>query len=163
MASFCVQTSAFDFGALLLIGFHCMLRTGEILQLHVSDLLVSPTTGVVHLRSSKGGLRHNTKESVTIESPMVRAVCLELVDRHRALGTCHLPIWNHSGSLFRKRFSELCSKFHVVHLGFRPYSLRRGGATAFFMSTGLMERTLIRGRWSSSSVARIYQGNSGVG
>ena len=156
MASYCMQTGLFDFGALLLVGFHCMLRTGEILQLRASDFLVSEETGVVHLHSSKSGLRHNTKESVTIESPMVRAVCLELVERRRASYTSHLPIWLYSGSLFRKQFAKVCEKFHVMHLNFRPYSLRRGGATAYFMGCGLMEKTLIRGRWASSSVARIY-------
>ena len=104
-----------------------MLRTGEILQLRASDFLVSEETGIVHLHSSKSGLRHNTKESVTIESPMVRAVCLELVERRRASYTSHLPIWLYSGSLFRKQFAKVCEKFHVMHLNFRPYSLRRGG------------------------------------
>ena len=41
-------------------------------------------------------------------------------------------------------------------MGFKPYSLRRGGATAFFRATGSMEKTLDRGRWSSARVGRIY-------
>ena len=156
MASCCLQEGAFEMGTLLLLGFHCMLRTGELLQLRISDLLVSDVTGIVHLRSSKSGLRHNTKESVTIDSPMVRAVCLELVERRRVSPYRNLPIWRFSGTHFRKEFSRLCERFHVLHLNFRPYSLRRGGATAFFMGCGLMEKTLIKGRWASSSVARIY-------
>ena len=40
--------------------------------------------------------------------------------------------------------------------GFQPYSLRRGGATAFFRATRSMEAALGRGRWSSARVARIY-------
>ena len=45
--------------------------------------------------------------------------------------------------------------FQVEHLRFRGYSLRRGGATAFFGRTGIMEKTLLRGRWASVSVARV--------
>ena len=40
--------------------------------------------------------------------------------------------------------------------GFQPYSLRRGGATAYFRATKSMEATLDRGRWASARVARIY-------
>lgn len=156
MSSYCMQEDSFEMGVLLLLGFHCMLRTGEILHLRPCDLMVSDITGLVHLKKSKSGLRHNTKESVTIESALVRAACLELLDRHRASQRSHLPIWKFSGSAFRSKFRQLCSLFHVLHLNFRPYSLRRGGATAYFMSCGLMEKTLIRGRWASSSVARIY-------
>ena len=38
--------------------------------------------------------------------------------------------------------------------GFLPYSLRRGGATAYYRATKNMEATLHR--WASQRVARIY-------
>ena len=44
----------------------------------------------------------------------------------------------------------------VEECGFQPYSLRRGGATAYFRATRNMEAALDRGRWSSARVARIY-------
>ena len=44
----------------------------------------------------------------------------------------------------------------VEEFGFQPYSLRRGGATAYFRATRNMEATLDRGRWASARVARIY-------
>ena len=34
--------------------------------------------------------------------------------------------------------------------------LTRGGATYEMQSHGLMEKTLIRGRWKNSSIARLY-------
>ena len=40
--------------------------------------------------------------------------------------------------------------------GFRPYSLRRGGATHEMRQRGSMEHVLERGRWVSNSSARIY-------
>ena len=39
---------------------------------------------------------------------------------------------------------------------FRPYGLRRGGATEFYRRTGSLEATLFRGRWSSLRTARAY-------
>ena len=39
---------------------------------------------------------------------------------------------------------------------FRPYGLRRGGATSFFSRSGSLETTLFRGRWSSIRTARAY-------
>ncbi len=154
MASWAIQQDDFAFGALLLIGFHCFLRTGELLQLRTCDILVNAQTGIVCLQASKGGLRFNTKESVTIEDPVVLAVAAELVLLQRQQNK--QPIWFGTGSQFRSKFAHVCKVFQVEHLNFRPYSLRRGGATAFFLRTGLMERTLVRGRWASSSVARLY-------
>ena len=44
----------------------------------------------------------------------------------------------------------------VSALGFRPYSLRRGGATAFYRRTANLQATVERGRWAHVRVARIY-------
>lgn len=72
------------------------------------------------------------------------------------MGYGKLPLWQKSGTAFRQLFSKILEKLHISHLSFRPYSLRRGGATWEMQSHGLMERTLIRGRWKNSNVARIY-------
>ena len=152
----CLATLDFGMATLLLLGFHCCLRTGELLGLAADDLLVNEKAGIVHLRASKGGLRHNVKESVSIECPIVREVALHLIEIQSEAGLSAVPIWGRSGQAFRDSFQKLCKEFDVLHLNFRGYSLRRGGATAFFQATGSMERTLVRGRWASSSVARIY-------
>ena len=47
-------------------------------------------------------------------------------------------------------------KFDLLSHNFRPYSLRRGGATWVFQTTGSMEMALLKGRWGSSRVARLY-------
>ena len=39
---------------------------------------------------------------------------------------------------------------------FRPYSLRRGGATFWFGRHQSLDRLLIQGRWASQKTARIY-------
>ena len=41
-------------------------------------------------------------------------------------------------------------------MGFRPYSLRRGGATFFFQKHQSLDKTLVQGRWHTQKSARIY-------
>ena len=64
-------------------------------------------------------------------------------------------VWPRSRSEFRSAFKRLTAFFKLKDT-FRPYSLRRGGATEDFRVHGLMERSLLRGRWGSSFAARQY-------
>lgn len=154
MVSFCIQNDEFELGCLLALSFHCFLRTGEALAGRPCDLLLRGIQGTARLPHSKGGTRHNVKESATIYSETVAVLCEELVRRKRLDGLAKVPIWAQSGTKFRKAFLRITKVFKVEHLGFRGYSLRRGGATAYFRQSGLMEKTLLRGRWASIAVAR---------
>ena len=156
MVSFCIQQDRYDMACLLALGFHCFLRTGELLAIRPCDLLLRDQKGIVHLPHSKGVTRHNVRESVTIESPTVSVLLEELLWRKKRAGEFRVPIWTASGTKFRKEFQGLNETFKVSHLQFRGYSLRRGGATAYFRKYGLMEKTLLRGRWASIAVARLY-------
>lgn len=156
MVGRCLELGDFSMASLLGLGFHCFLRTGEILSIRPCDLLLGPKNGIVTLPRSKGGVRHNTHESVTIVDPVLLLVLHEMLALKAAQRLTKVSIWTGSGSSFRNAFYKLCDYFQVRHLDFRCYSLRRGGATAFFASCGLMEQTLLRGRWQSVSVARLY-------
>ena len=58
--------------------------------------------------------------------------------------------------VFYALFKEGLRWLGVDHTRFSPYSIRRGGATAYFRVTRNMEATLDRGRWSNVKAARIY-------
>ena len=58
--------------------------------------------------------------------------------------------------MFYSTFKKGLRWLGLEEFGFQPYSLRRGGATAYFRATRNMEMALDRGRWSSARVARIY-------
>ena len=73
-----------------------------------------------------------------------------------SLQLTQVPCWNRSGTTFRNLFRDILAQLGLAELGLRPYSLRRGGATYETQSHGLMEKTLIRGRWKNSNIARIY-------
>ena len=61
-----------------------------------------------------------------------------------------------SNESFRMFFREALSILQLQPDLFRPYSIRRGGATHFYMTTGSLEQLLLRGRWSDIRTARIY-------
>ena len=44
----------------------------------------------------------------------------------------------------------------LVDFGFRPYSLRRGGATELWRVTGDLGKVTMAGRWGHQQTARIY-------
>lgn len=156
MIGYSLSQQDFVLASLLGLGFHCFLRTGELLAVRPCDILLNSNGGIVTLPVSKGGSRRDIQESVTIFDPTLILILLELLELKKSLNLYKVPIWTASGTAFRNAFYKLCGTFHVSHLNFRCYSLRRGGATAFFAECGLMEKTLLRGRWQSVSVARLY-------
>ena len=58
-------------------------------------------------------------------------------------------------------FNDTISSLGLSEYQYRPYSLRRGGATFYFQRHGQLDRLLIQGRWQSSKTARLYI-NSGL-
>lgn len=156
MAGWCLCHGDLIMAALLLLGFHALLRTGELLQVRAVDFMIQLDVGLVTLPSSKSGVRNNSRESVSLHDPIVLAVVSEMVQLKFQLGQQNLPCWPYSGSSFRALFQRALSALEADHLGMRPYSLRRGGATFEMQSHGLMEKTLLRGRWKNSNVARLY-------
>ena len=101
---------------------------------------------------TKSWQRKGAKEVVTVHDAWVGfyvalAGCGRArIDRLRELSTLAMRRW----------FDRACSQLGLSHSAFRPYSLRRGGATQDFLAHGQRERTLFRGRWGSLPVAKIY-------
>ena len=129
MVSRAVQLGNFSFAALLGLGCDCSLRTGELLAIRPVDLLLRGNKGIVTLPSSKRGTRHNVRESATILHQQLFVLLSELVKLKRELRLMQTPIWTGSGTSFRKALQKMTKFFKFEHLGFRGYSLRRGGAT----------------------------------
>ena len=156
LAGWCLANDHLVMAALVLLGFHCLLRTGEILQVRPCDFILDKDKGLVSLPSSKSGVRNNSRESVSISDPITLDTVQAMLDLRNLQGFSNVPCWPGSGSAFRSLFRDGIDQLGLTALGFRPYSLRRGGATLEMQSHGLMERTLIRGRWKNSNIARLY-------
>ena len=142
---------------LILVGFDCFLRTGELLSLVIDDVVMNQDArGVIKLEHTKTGQRHAAFEAASINDP----ACIRLYRRFlqglpantSRLNYIFMPKPHRLYQLFKDGLRWL----GLEDLGFQPYSLRRGGATAYFRATRNMEATLDRGRWASARVARIY-------
>ena len=139
-------------GVALLLAFHCLLRTGELLTVKARDISIHGLTGVLTLPSTKSGHRTGAKESVTITDQGLLAMLTTLISTLPP----HEPILGMSNGQFRKFFAALLSTLGLHDWGFRPYSLRRGGATGHFQQHGSLDLTAVRGRWNSQRTAIIY-------
>ena len=139
-----------DFALSLLVGFYGMLRTGEILSLQPRQVDVSSSGfAVVSLGMTKGGRRQGAAESVTIS-------VFDVVRRLRAWKAKSRTPFAANGSAWRGKFHEYLQALGLESFAFRPYSLRRGGATFWFSKHGSLDRLLIAGRWQAPKTARIY-------
>ena len=132
--------------AALMLGFHCLLRTGELLAAKAGDFEFSAdnANGIINLHSTKGGVRRGQQEMVTIDDPI-------LVRWLRRIVSNLLPgdlLLDCNQQQFRALFSDLCRTLTVARMAFRPYSLRRGGATYDYRFGGNLDRTVLRGRWT---------------
>ena len=61
-----------------------------------------------------------------------------------------------SPAKWRALFNSCLEGLGIQSLGFRPYSLRRGGATYWFQRHQNLDRILLQGRWHTQKSARIY-------
>ena len=143
-----------DVGVCFLMAFHCFLRTGEVVNLKAADIVVDRDRGraVVNLGLTKGGIRRGAKESVIVHDS-------HLVEWTSALLSRRLPgdsLLACSAASFRKYFRDLCKFFLLEDFEFKPYSLRRGGATFWFCSTSSLQSVIHRGRWENSKTGRVY-------
>ena len=156
MVAYCLAHSDIQMAAALLIGFYGLLRTGEILNLRLSECLIKGSHCILSLADTKSGKRKGTTEMVHLSDPLTLEVLRTLKEIRVAQNCPASLVWTNTADQFRRRFNHYCQKFGLQQHQFRPYSLRRGGATHVFQQTRSMEYTLMLGRWESTRVARCY-------
>ena len=143
----------FSFALSLLVGFYTLLRTGELLELQAWNIHMTSSTqpAVISLGLTKSGKRQGAAESVTLTERSVLKLLWywkQNVPSHTFL-TAKPHIW-------RQLFSDCLAGLQLQTWGFRPYSLRRGGATSLFVKVGSLDRVLLLGRWTAVKTAKIY-------
>lgn len=141
------------FGISLLLGFYGMLRTGEILDLRASQINLGSrhSSIVISLGLTKGGKRAGAAESVVIGYDMV----VNFIRHWKALAPDTTPLARNAGR-WRNLFNEALKSLKLESFAFRPYSLRRGGATWWFARHHSLDKILLQGRWQAQKTARIY-------
>ena len=142
------------------IGYKLFLRTGEILGRSAKDFTFAEdlSTLQVDLGFTKGGKRRGVREAVTTtDADTILLAALVMLGRPPGEG-----LLVEGEAYFRASFRR-----HIVKLGldpdrYKPYSLRRGGATAAFLQSGSHDTVMQIGRLVSSRTARIYIDGSRV-
>ena len=153
MVGWGVMHEHYDFALSLLVGFHGLVRTGELLgiqawQVNVAD---NNSPAVISLGLTKSGKRQGAAESITItERSVLRWLRLW---KQSASPHDYLTAKPHQ---WRSMFSECLDQLKLSPWHFRPYSLRRGGATFLFTKCGSLDRVLLAGRWTAVKTAKIY-------
>ena len=141
------------------VGFHGILRTAEIYLLTVKDFPFHPSmcTCVLSLPFTKSGTRFNTVESVVLDD---EAIIRRLAEYFRGMPPDAL-VFDGGSRKFRTLFDEFVNTLLLPrNLLYKPYSIRRGAATEFFLATGSLSRTAVRGRWQNEKTCRIYVNES---
>lgn len=156
LASYAIAHNDLSFAVLLLLGFFGLLRTGELLRVCPNDILIGKKQIIISLFETKTGKRDNVSEMVSFYDDFTQEILSAFQQFRKSNKTLLTPIWSFSGQNFRDQFKRYLIKADLLKHNFRPYSLRRGGATWVFQQTGSMEMALLKGRWGSSRVARIY-------
>ena len=141
------------FALSLMLAFYGLLRTGELHDVTSTALTMSSakSVAVLSLGLTKSGKRMGASESVSLH-------VAELLRRLWQWKTSALPVNKLvvSPHQWRLLFNQCLETLEIDRFGFRPYSLRRGGATFWFGKHGSFDKLLVQGRWQSSKTARIY-------
>jgi len=133
--------------------FQGLLRPAEAFQLvpQAIDLNHRACSAIITLRYSKGTTRSGNLEQITTDDPMV--ICL--LSKWLINNTSQTPlIINTSG--FRRNFNKRNNSLGFPAGTYKPYSMRRGGATLLFKLTQSFDHVAQRGRWRHVRTARIY-------
>ena len=130
-----------EFGLSILLGFYGMMRTGELLNVSPKQVEVSSKDGpaVLSLGLTKSGKRQGASESITVS-------VFDVVRRlYQWKATSKKPLVQSSGQ-WRAKFTDTLKELGLQKFEFRPYSLRRGGATFWFLKHGSFDRFMAQGR-----------------
>ena len=152
IVGYAISIGDIEFAAGVYLAFHCMLRTGELLELELSQIRQGDGTMILVLPDTKTTKRHGQTEYVDVECPIAKLLVRLLLRRRGAGGR----LISCSPYFFRKRWQECMVALQLDPAHFAPYSLRRGGATHDFSVHVSFDRALTRGRWQCIRTARIY-------
>ena len=148
-----------SFGTMLILGFHALLRPGELCQLRRKHFTLPNQwlhAGVQRIVVTL----ENPKNSSTMGCRQVAVVDNVVVIRWLTWILQGLPgealVFTGGTSAFARRFRSMLSGLGLAHLPLTPGSLRAGGATALFVSGVEIYKIRILGRWRAIATLDRY-------
>ena len=135
------------------LAFFRFLRTAEFLSLKAGQFVFDQKLRHLHITFplTKSSRRKGTFESVHVDD---EALVIKLYKIVSALQPGEALLTMPMGE-FRRRFAEAL-KILRLPSNFKPYSLRRGGATYHFQQSGSLGKTFEIGRWVNARTCKIY-------
>ena len=137
---------------LIRVGFWCLLRPGEMLQLTVGDILFHNDVAVITIRQPKNRRYFGRSQfAVLRDVPSVlwlKWLCKDLPPSVR--------LFPSNANVFRKFFKLLLEKLGASGLGISPAGLRPGGCTHYFLDGVAVATLRFLGRWASDSSLNCY-------
>ena len=143
----------------LWLGFACLLRPGEILQLRVRDVSFS---------TASSSTLFDPGMVLVVRTPKTRRVC------HKQFVLCsdvrlerwlrwwlqglspRAPLFPFSRYIWTKHFTHLLQQLGLQDIGYTLGSVRAGGATHHFRQHANLGQLQFLGRWSSASTMQFY-------
>lgn len=136
----------------LFVAFRFFLRTGELLQLENRDILVADSTIILFLGITKTGPRNPHSGSAYLVDFQLATLLRQWKVQNSA--TAKLIPW--TPQKFRSTFQQVLVDCGLQSFNFKPYSLRRGGATNLWLTTHNYSAVCQMGRWSNERTMRLY-------
>ena len=112
---------------LLLLGFSCLLCTGELLQLKVSDFCIGATSGICSLNETKSGRRDASNEAVSFTD-------IPTVDSRGCWTATHLEKEHQHGTLFVATFR--CFLSATIQIFMLSFCFRCSPISTLFLKKG---------------------------
>ena len=138
---------------IFLLSFVLFLRPSEALGIRALDISFEKDcqSMVINLGYTKAGQRKGQKEIVTCRNPQL-CILAKMIVKDLAPGDY---IYQKVMYNYRSEFYRVLKNIGLDELNFKPYSLRRGGATAAFRKGASWERIAETGRWRAHQTMRI--------
>ena len=112
----------------LQVAFHGLLRTGELLQIPAKHITCKQQYIHLHLGRTKTSFRNANVDSVHFAHSQISL----LLQAWKSVACDTDYLIDASSTTFQAWFASGLSATGLVGLDFKPYSLRRGGATQLF-------------------------------
>ncbi len=138
------------FAFLTLLAYRRFLRTNEFLSLTYGDIAsFAAKTLIVTLRNTKTSGTFD--ESVSVEDEFL----VRWNKKLQATNSAEVLIYPEGASQYNSKLQSYLQLLRVSDK-YTPYSLRRGGATRFYMCSRSLDQTMVIGRWRDQRTCRIY-------
>jgi len=136
------------------LGFVCYLRPAEGVLRCFNDFTYSEDGKalVIDLGYTKGGKRRGEKEQIICRDPLA-LVLFALVQEGRKPDEHLFP---EGMAAYRYRFKFYLTAMGLENFPYKPYSLRRGGATYAFSLSLNYHILMAMGRWANLRTVKIY-------